>query len=102
MMVVATDNTYKSWWVPFEIGTAYNLDTFLSTYVELTEELPAFLQRWPQVKSHCQLDDWCDQIKQLKQQYNPAPDGRGYIKAVGLTQENYANQMNALASRFSG
>lgn len=51
ILVVMSDNTKASWWVPFEIGIAANQDlptvTFLQDYVSL----PGYLDYWPRLKN---------------------------------------------------
>ena len=51
ILVVMSENTKNSQWVPFEIGMAANQDlptvTFLYSYITL----PEFLDYWPRLKS---------------------------------------------------
>lgn len=63
ILVVMSENTKNSWWVPFEIGIAANQDlptvTFLQDYVSL----PEYLDYWPRLKS---LDDIAKYVKVRK------------------------------------
>ena len=68
LMAVVTDVTNESWWVPFEIGLAYDMDKQLASYCEEQQdvEIPSFLWRWPLVQDHDDLHEWCDKMKLMK------------------------------------
>ena len=65
LMAVITDITNESWWVPFEIGIAYDMRKQLASYCEDPEDVdpPSFLMRWPLVQNHSDLHYWCTMIK---------------------------------------
>lgn len=68
LMAVVTDLTSESWWVPFEIGLAYDMDKQLASYCEEQEdvEIPSFLWRWPLVQDHGDLHTWCAKMKAME------------------------------------
>ena len=68
LMAVVTDVTNESWWVPFEIGLAYDMDKQLASYCEEQDgvEIPSFLWRWPLVQDHDDLHEWCNKMKVMK------------------------------------
>ena len=68
LMAVVTDVTNESWWVPFEIGVAYDMQKQLASYCEAQEEveMPSFLWRWPLVQDHDDLHEWCRRMKSMK------------------------------------
>ncbi len=51
IIVLMSASTYRSWWVPFEIGMSAQKNmptvTFLNHYIEL----PDYLQYWPRLRS---------------------------------------------------
>lgn len=51
IIVVLSNNTKKSWWVPFEIGMASEKDMPIANYLLSNEELPDYLEYWPRLKS---------------------------------------------------
>ena len=68
LIAVITGVTNESWWVPFEIGLAYEKEKQLASYCEDTTrvEFPTFLWSWPLVRDHCGLYKWCEHIKATK------------------------------------
>lgn len=68
LMAVVTEVTHESWWVPFEIGIAFDQERSLASYVEKFEgQLPTFLDKHPKVWNHSPgLHRWCRVIKALK------------------------------------
>lgn len=50
IIVVLSENTKKSWWVPFEIGMASQKDMPIANYLLSKEKLPDYLEYWPRLK----------------------------------------------------
>ena len=51
IIVVMSEVTKYSWWVPFEIGMAAQKDMPTATYLTSTVSLPDYLEYWPRLKS---------------------------------------------------
>ena len=51
VIVVLSDNTKRSWWVPFEIGMATEKDMPIANYLTSYEKLPEYLEYWPRLKN---------------------------------------------------
>ena len=51
ILVVMSESTRLSWWVPFEIGIAANQDLPTVTYLQNYVSLPEYLDYWPRLKS---------------------------------------------------
>lgn len=68
LMAVVTEVTHESWWVPFEIGIAFDQERSLASYIETFEgQLPTFLDKHPKVRKHSpDLHNWCRVIKAFK------------------------------------
>ena len=105
LMAVVSDTTKESWWVPFEIGIAYELRRYLSVYTEkFTEvELPLFLEKRPKVTSLSELHSWCDKIKTLK----GVPRDRRIFSSTGIglsahEPQRYVEEMQNMAMTFRG
>ena len=100
LMAVVTGATKSSWWVPFEIGIASDMDRFLSSYGDPIVELPSFLAAWPRVKNHTELHDWCDYVKRQKLLYAPTV-AHGVWKVADTQRSSYLTDMRTMAKRFS-
>ncbi len=48
LLAVVTRNTRDSWWVPFEIGIAFDMQKYLASYGDKTLN-PSFLAKWPNI-----------------------------------------------------
>ena len=81
LLALITGTTNESWWVPFEIGMAYDQEKLLASYGSRVH-LPSFLYKWPNVQTDSQLDQWCHEL-------------RTSTKGV-----SFARQMRTLTSRF--
>lgn len=81
LLALVTSATKESWWVPFEIGLAFEQQRLLASYGN-EASLPSFLYKWPNVRTETQLDHWCEELQTL---------------AKGTA---YATRMRALATRF--
>lgn len=51
IIVVMSETTKKSWWVPFEIGMAAQIDLPTASYLTEAVQLPDYLEYWPRLKS---------------------------------------------------
>jgi hypothetical protein len=51
IIVVMSEATKYSWWVPFEIGMAAQIDMPTATYLTSSVGLPDYLTYWPRLKS---------------------------------------------------
>lgn len=54
VIVVMTESTKTSWWVPFEIGMSAQKDMPTASFLEPNVELPDYLEYWPRLKN---IDD---------------------------------------------
>ena len=61
LMALVTTATKDSWWVPFEIGIAFEQQKLLASYGSRAN-LPSFLYKWPNVQTDMQLDRWCREL----------------------------------------
>ena len=50
IMVVMSEETKKSWWVPFEIGMSAQVDMPTASFLKSYVELPDYLRYWPRLK----------------------------------------------------
>lgn len=50
VIVVMTESTKKSWWVPFEIGMSAQKDMPTASFLSSNVELPDYLSYWPRLK----------------------------------------------------
>lgn len=50
-IVLMTEATKHSWWVPFEIGMSAQIDMPTASYLKENVVLPSFLSYWPRLKT---------------------------------------------------
>ena len=51
IIVLMTEATKHSWWVPFEIGMSAQIDMPTASYLKENVVLPSFLSYWPRLKT---------------------------------------------------
>ena len=94
LLALVTDVTHESWWVPFEIGLAFELRRYLSSFANRNVHLPSFLDKHPRLAAHQDLRRWCARLKQFKRNAQPervlllegravmAEDRTAYLRAM--------------------
>ncbi|WP_079254097.1 toll/interleukin-1 receptor domain-containing protein [Endozoicomonas arenosclerae] len=56
LIALVSDDTIKSWWVPFEIGEATMAERRIATFKNTYSPLPEYLQKWPIMKDNRHID----------------------------------------------
>lgn len=51
VIVILSEETKNSWWVPFEIGMATEKNMRIANYLVSYVELPDYLEYWPRLKN---------------------------------------------------
>jgi len=73
IIVIMTENTKDSWWVPFEIGMSAQIDMPTASFLRANIELPSYLNYWPRLKTADDINKYVtirNQIEdQVKKQY---------------------------------
>lgn len=68
LMAVISQKTKGSWWVPFEIGIATELEYPLATYLVDVTEIPDYLKKWPYLTSDRDLDTYATTVEKQERQ----------------------------------
>jgi len=58
IIVVMSEKTKKSWWVPFEIGMSAQVDMPTASFLKSNVELPDYLLYWPRLKYVSDIDTY--------------------------------------------
>lgn len=69
LLAVVSENTRLSAWVPWEIGVATEKDFPLATYLDGSARPPEFLEKWPYLRSHIDLDTYAQVSKVTEQTF---------------------------------
>lgn len=51
IVVLMSESTKNSWWVPFEIGMSAQIDMPTASYLQENVALPSYLSYWPRLKT---------------------------------------------------
>ncbi len=107
LLAVVSDVTQQSWWVPFEIGIAFDQSCMLATFVEPISnesDLPTFLAKHPRLKSHePDLHRWCEDIKTTKAQLQRNQllmESQGRIIRTAAFRTTYLNEMRRMTRMY--
>jgi hypothetical protein len=79
MLVVITENTKSSWWVPFEIGLSTAANARISSIVYDSPQLPSFLRKWPIVDTDQKYGIYLKQLEMNRTEL--LHEGRTVIKS---------------------
>lgn len=66
VIVVMTESTKTSWWVPFEIGMSAQKDMPTASFLEPNVELPDYLDYWPRLKNIYDIETYVDVRKSFE------------------------------------
>ena len=53
-----SEETKRSWWVPFEIGMSAQVDMPTASFLKSNVELPSYLSYWPRLKTTSDIDTY--------------------------------------------
>lgn len=67
IIVVMTDATKESWWVPFEIGMSAQIDMPTASFLKSDVILPSYLSYWPRLKTINDIDKYVAVRKRTEQ-----------------------------------
>ena len=101
LLALVTDVTHTSWWVPFEIGLAFELRRYLSSFAKRNVQLPSFLEKHPRLGADHDLRRWCARLKQLKR--NRRPEQVLLLEGHAVMAEDrgaYMTTMSQLTAEF--
>ncbi|RGH56088.1 TIR domain-containing protein [Ruminococcus sp. AM36-18] len=68
ILVVMSENTKSSWWVPFEIGMAAQKDLPTVSYLQSGIMLPDYLSYWPRLKCNADIVKYIQARNKVKNQ----------------------------------
>lgn len=66
LIVVMSEQTKTSWWVPFEIGMSAQLDMPTATYLLTSVTLPDYLSYWPRLRSTADIKKYVQVREQVR------------------------------------
>ena len=58
IIVVMSEATKESWWVPFEIGMSAQVDMPTASFLKADVILPSYLSYWPRLKTTSDVDKY--------------------------------------------
>jgi hypothetical protein len=63
IIVVMSEMTRYSQWVPFEVGIATQIELPIATFLQAEVQLPEFLSFWPRLKTPSDIDKYVEARK---------------------------------------
>ena len=70
IIVVMSDSTKNSWWVPFEIGMSAQVDMPTASFLKSEVVLPSYLSYWPRLKTISDIDKYVAVRKRIEKAIN--------------------------------
>lgn len=70
LLVLITENTKESWWVPFEIGLSTAHDIRIASLVfENAPRLPSFIRKWPLIDNEEKFNIYLQELDNVRLQH---------------------------------
>lgn len=69
VIVILSEKTRKSWWVPFEIGMATEKDMPIANYLVSYVQLPGYLDYWPRLKDQDDVHKYVKIRNEVSEEY---------------------------------
>ena len=69
IIVVISQNTKYSQWVPFEVGMSAQVDMPTATFLQENIDLPDFLEYWPRLKHPSDIQKYVEARNEVKREY---------------------------------
>jgi hypothetical protein len=69
IIVLITDATKYSWWVPFEIGMSAQIDMPTASFLKDDVALPSYLSYWPRLRSISDVERYVSIRKRIASQF---------------------------------
>lgn len=76
IIVVMSEATKESWWVPFEIGMSAQVDMPTASFLKSDVTLPSYLSYWPRLKTTSDVNKYVAVRRRTMQRMN---EQYGYI-----------------------
>lgn len=86
ILVVMSERTKNSWWVPFEIGMAAQKDLPTVSYLQSGVELPNYLSYWPRLKSDDDIVKYINIRLRVKRQILAEQMNQHTVFANGISE----------------
>jgi len=67
LLMMLTDRTLSSWWVPLEIGAACERHKFITTFVATKASLPTYAKQWPYIRGEQDINAYCSESLRIEQ-----------------------------------
>ena len=69
LLVIITQNTKDSWWVPFEVGLSTSADNRIVSIIHPgSPSLPSFIRKWPIIRTDEQYKFYLEELTKNKDQ----------------------------------
>ena len=94
LIVVLSETTMKSHWVPYEIGYAVAKNLYVVTYGVSFEIVPQYLRVWPNLSTQKHLDGF---IARFKRKYRLA---KAMIKESEDERESFYTEMKRITGQI--
>lgn len=70
IIVIMSNKTKLSWWVPFEIGMSAQIDMPTASYLSQDELLPEYLSYWPRLRTISDVKRYVEVRRRVERQNN--------------------------------
>lgn len=98
LLVVMSEQTKGSWWVPFEIGMAAQKDFPIVNYLTAGVQLPDYLEYWPRLRNSTDLATYVETKRSVMKRADSRKRSGESVSMASETAQFYSELRTALRS----
>ena len=93
IIVVMSENTKYSWWVPFEIGMSAQIDMPTASFLQSGVVLPNYLSYWPRLKTISDISKYVEVRKRIERKMQPIYENYSISSRRKVETPEFYNQL---------
>lgn len=95
IIVVMSESTRYSQWVPFEVGMSAQIDMPTASYLQDGVELPSFLSYWPRLKTTNDVESYVEVRRTVEKEMRSIYGNMEFSSRQKLETEKFYSQLKA-------
>lgn len=99
IIVVMSENTRYSQWVPFEVGMSAQIDMPTATYLQEGINLPGFLSYWPRLRTPSDVETYVDVRRTVEKEMRTIYGVQQFASRQKTETEKFYMQLKAILNK---
>lgn len=99
IIVIMSEKTRYSQWVPFEVGMSAQIDMPTATYLQEGVDLPGFLSYWPRLKTSRDVETYVEVRKTVEKEMRTIYGAQQFATRQKTETEKFYTQLKAILNK---